>query len=82
MVKLVPEISIEDLCEPEWGAWYRLTPQERWVASARLWADFLALGGSPDPEPDSQSPFYDPHAPRPVPPDGRPGMRIVRRSGV
>jgi len=75
-------IEPEDLHGPEWAEWCRLTPQERWRESQRLWQTFLALGGSLDPEPDSQSPFFDADAPGPLPPDGRPGMRIVRRSGV
>lgn len=75
-------ITIEDVCEPEWAEWYRMTPPERWAASQRLLAQFLALGGSLEPEPDSQSPFYDAHAPRPMPLDGRPGVRVIRRSGV
>lgn len=41
-----------------------------------------ALGGSLDPEPDSQSPFFDEDAPSSVPVDGRPGVRVIRRSGV
>ena len=75
-------VRIEDVCEPEWAAWYRLTPEERWTASGRMWDVFLSLGGSPDAEPDSQSPFYDARAPRPESPDGRSGVRVVRRSGV
>jgi hypothetical protein len=47
----------EELYGEEWAEWYRLTPQERWLESERLWATFLALGGSLDPEPDPQSPF-------------------------
>jgi hypothetical protein len=32
-------IEPEDVVGPEWAEWYRMTPQERWQASARLWAD-------------------------------------------
>jgi hypothetical protein len=77
-----PLIDPEDLVGPEWAEWYRMTPAERWEASMKLWETYLALGGSLDPEPDPQSPFYDPDAPIHVPADGRPGMRVVRRSGV
>ena len=35
-------IAIEDLCEPEWAAWYRMTPYERWEESARLWHHSLS----------------------------------------
>jgi hypothetical protein len=41
----------------EWQEWFRLTPLERWHESSKLWAQYLAQGGSLDPEPDSQSPF-------------------------
>lgn len=75
-------VRIEDICEPEWAAWYCLTPEERWVASGQMWAVFLSLGGSPDAEPDSQSPFDDADARSAIPSDGRPGVRVVRRSGV
>jgi hypothetical protein len=42
-----------------------MTPAQRWLESGKLWESFLALGGSLDPEPDTQSPFFDAHAPRP-----------------
>ena len=77
-----PVIAIEDICEPEWAAWYRMTPRERWEESARLWHHYVAMGGSLDPEPDPQSPFYDPETSGRPPVDGRPGVRVVRRSGV
>lgn len=54
-------ITIEQLAESvgdEWMEWYRMTPAERWRASLQLWEVYLALGGSLDPEPDTQSPFY------------------------
>lgn len=72
----------EDVCEPEWAAWYRLTPAQRWTESARLWPTYLSLGGSLDPEPDTQSPFHDAHARRPHPAHGRAGVHRVRRGGV
>ena len=53
-------VDIDDICEPEWVEWYRMTPAERWKESEKLWALYLALGGSLDPEPDTQSPFFDP----------------------
>ena len=77
-----PLIDPEDLVGPEWAEWYRLTPAERWEESAKLWATYLALGGSLDPEPDPQSPFYDPEAPSAVPADGGTGLRVIRRGGV
>lgn len=66
----------------EWADWYALTPLERLEESSKLWQTYLKLGGSLDPEPDSQSPFFDPEEWRAVALDGRPGMRVVRRSGV
>ena len=77
-----PPIDIEAVAGPEWAEWYRLTPAERWVESAKLWPAYLDLGGSLAPEPDTQSPFFDAGAPGSVPADGRPGLRLVGRSGV
>ena len=42
---------------------------------------YLALGGSLDPEPDSQSPFDDPETWRESAAHGRPGVRVLRRGG-
>jgi hypothetical protein len=71
-----------DMLDSEWQDWYRLTPAERWAESMKLWEVYLSLGGSLDPEPDSQSPFNDDFVQRPIPPDGRPGVHLVRRGGV
>jgi len=75
-------IDPEELLEPEWVEWYRLSPIERFKASQQLWEQYLSLGGSLDREPDTQSPFFDPEAPTAMPGDGRPGLRVVRRGGV
>ena len=75
-------IDPEDVCGAEWAEWYLMPPERRWQESQRLWVTYLALGGTLDPEPDTQSPFFDERAPRPIPPDGRPGMRVLRRSRV
>ena len=75
-------IRAEDLVGEEWAEWYRLTPAQRWAESLRLWDAWLLLGGSLDPEPDTQSPFFDAGAPSARPAHGRPGLRVVRRSGV
>lgn len=72
----------EFVSEPEWLDWFSLTPQQRWVESGKLWAHYLAVGGSLDPEPDTQSPFFDPEEWRSRAPDGRTGMRVLRRGGV
>ena len=75
-------ISAEELVGEEWAEWYSLTPMERWRESAKLWEVFLSMGGSLDPEPDTQSPFFDAEEPRSRPADGRPGLRVVRRGRV
>ena len=75
-------IQPEDLWPDEWVEWFHLTPQERWAETEKLWAIYLALGGSLDPEPDTQSPFYDPDEPRQSPTDGRSGLRVIRRGGI
>jgi hypothetical protein len=51
-------VSMEDLVGEEWSEWYRLTPVQRWHETEKLWHSFLTLGGSLDPEPDTQSPFF------------------------
>ncbi len=79
---MISEIPIQNLCDPEWADWYLLSPAERWAETEKLWDTYLALGGSLDPEPDTQSPFFDGDSWRPIPADGRPGMRVVRRSRV
>lgn len=66
----------------EWVEWARLTPQERWAESAKLWEHYLSMGGSLDPEPDTQSPFYFPPEPSAPPADGRPSDDPLRRGGI
>jgi hypothetical protein len=68
--------------EAEWLEWYQLTPLERWQESEKLWDFYLQVGGSLDPEPDSQSPFGIEPEPRSIPVNGRPGVRVIRRSGI
>ena len=75
-------VDIRVLVGDEWADWYGLTPAERLEESAKLWQTYLELGGSLDPEPDPQSPFYDPEEWRSIAADGRTGVRVVRRSGV
>jgi hypothetical protein len=78
-LKSLRRIDPEDLVGCEWAEWYRMTPAQRWIESGKLWDSFLALGGSLDPEPDTQSPFFDAHAPRTGAPYGRSGVRVIRR---
>ena len=75
-------ISPEEVAGEEWAAWYRLSPQERWRESEKLWQVYLCLGGSLDPEPDTQSPFFDRDASSTSAARGRPRVRILRRSRV
>lgn len=75
-------VEPEEIVEGEWAEWYRLTPLQRWHASGELWEHYLQIGGSLDPEADTESPFYDGQPPSACPADGRPGVRVLRRSGV
>ena len=75
-------IRPEDLVGEEWAEWYRLTPEQRFLESMKLWETYCALGGSLDPEPDTQSPFFDAEEWRENAVDGRSGVRILRRGGV
>ncbi len=71
-------IQPEQLVEGEWAEWYRLTPAHRWLESEKLWQTYLALGGSLDPEPDTQSPFFDPKGARQTSPKQRKIEQTVR----
>ena len=75
-------VSPEELVGEEWAAWYRLSPVERWRESEQLWDFYFQLGRSLDTQPDTQSPFFDPSASSTCSPDGRPSMRVLRRSRV
>jgi hypothetical protein len=75
-------IQAEELVGEEWAEWYRLTPIQRWLESEKLWQTYLALGGSLDPEPDTQSPFYEVLLPYSRPARKKARKRIVRRSRV
>jgi hypothetical protein len=77
-----PLTDEERFTEPEWLEWFALTPQERWAESEKLWAHYLEIGGRLDPEPDTQSPFFDPEASGAELVDGWAGLRALRRSGV
>ena len=75
-------IDIEEFCGPEWAEWFLMTPEHRWEESNKLWATYIALGGSLDPEPDPQSPFFDAEEWSSFTTHGRSSLRAVRRSGV
>jgi hypothetical protein len=75
-------IKPEDIAGEEWAEWYRLTPAERWRETEKLWQIYLELGGNLDPEPDTQSPFFDEAEWRSLSAHGRAGVRVLRRGGV
>ena len=62
--------------------WLSLTPEQRLEESGKLWELYLAMGGSLDPESDTQSPFFDRKEESSRAAHGRSGMRVVRRGGV
>ena len=66
----------------EWTAWYLLTPKLRRAETQKLWKFYLSIGGSLDPEPDTQSPFNAAFTRRALSAHGRPGLRVLRRSGI
>ena len=66
----------------EWKEWIALTPLERFRRSEELFAQYLTMGGSLDPDPDPTSPFYDAEAPGAVPAYGGTGLRVLRRGAV
>jgi hypothetical protein len=76
------DLSAEELVGEEWAECYLLTPIERWEQSSVLWQTYLTLGGSLDPEPDTQSPFFDSGALGSVSAHGRPGLRVLRSGRV
>ena len=63
----------------EWKEWIALTPLERFRRSEALFAQYLAMGGSLDPDPDPASPFDDPNEWRPGVAHGRAGLHLLRR---
>lgn len=66
----------------EWQEWAKLTPIERFRESEKIFAQYLAMGGTLDPDPDPTSPFYLSEAPSPGPAYGRSGLRALRRSPI
>ena len=80
-VRIVERVCAEEIVGHEWAEWYILSPGERFLESARLWETYLAFGGSLEPEPDTQSPFFDPKEWRENASHGA-GLHIIRRSGI
>ena len=77
--KIDSELDLSLFFNEEQAEWAKLTPQQRYIESCKLWSTYLALGGSLDPEPDSQSPFNFPELQCAVPADGRSGVHFIRR---
>jgi hypothetical protein len=71
-------VKFEDWPE-EWQEWAKLTPMERFRESEKIFAQYLAMGGSLDPDPDPSCPFYDPSEWNPGAAHGRAGLRVLRR---
>jgi hypothetical protein len=71
-------MKFEDWPE-EWQEWAKLTPLERFRGSEKIFAQYLAMGGSLDPDPDPTSPFYDPSEWHAGTAHGRAGLRVLRR---
>jgi hypothetical protein len=74
-------MKFEDWPE-EWQEWARLTPMQRFCESEKIFAQYLAMGGSLDPDPDPTSPFYNPETLGSGVAYGRPGLRVVWRGAV
>jgi hypothetical protein len=74
-------VTFEEMPD-EWKEWLDLTPIERFRESEKLFAQYRALGGSLDPEPDPASPFYDPETSSQGPAYGGTGLRVLRRGTV
>ena len=74
-------MTFEDMPD-EWQEWLELTPIERFRQREKLFAQYLAMGGSLDPDPDPTSPFYDPDQRRSGAAYGRAGLRVLRRGPV
>ena len=66
----------------EWKEWIDLTPQERFRRSEELFAQYLSMGGSLDPDPDPNSPFYDAELSSTGSAYGGASLRVVRRSSI
>lgn len=71
-----PKYSEEEL------EWIMLTPEERIKETEKLWGIYLSLGGSLDPKPDPQSPFYFPEIQGKGTSHRRAGLHNLRCGGV
>jgi len=62
--------------------WLSLTPVQRIKESGKLWELYLSLGGSLDPDPDPQSPFYFPEVRSKKSSNRRTGVHYLRRRRI
>jgi hypothetical protein len=76
--------AMEGCVDEEVLEWYRMTPQERWAESMRLWDIFYLLGGRLESNHfDSQGPFYDVSRQSDVDPsDEGPSLTSLRRISI
>jgi len=82
MIVVVSDFDEDGPAEDEWTEWRNLMPEQRFLESMKVWETYLALGGSLEPEPDTQSPFFDPEEWRENAAHGRLGVRVLRRGRV
>jgi hypothetical protein len=73
-----PRLDLDD----ERLEWYMMTPLQRLAEYEKMFQFYLEMGGSLDPDHDSQSPFDPFYEGCRIPADGRPGVRVVRGGGV
>ena len=81
MAKQQQEFFVNPLAvyPPDFVEWMELTLAERLVRTAQIWDIYIAYGGSFDPDPDPQSPFFDSETQSSGSANGRSGLRLVRR---
>jgi hypothetical protein len=78
MASTLAKMTYEQMPE-EWQEWIDLSPMERFKQSEQPFANYLAMGGSLDPDPDPNSPFDDAQTSGAGPAYGRAGLRVLRR---
>ncbi|MFM1905015.1 MAG: hypothetical protein RLZZ440_2915 [Planctomycetota bacterium] len=74
----IHEMTYEQLPD-EWKEWLSLSPLERFARGEQMLVEYIAMGGSLDPDPDPTSPFDIPEEWRPDVAHGRAGLRLLRR---
>ena len=74
--------KIDGLFDEEWVEWYKMTPAQRWAETQKLWDFYIKIGGSLDPESDTQSPFHTAYSQGKISSNRQLGLHILRRSRV